>query len=133
LAALPPLREFFEQVDLPEGSFHLGYFRIKDESFFNLFESSRATKPPTIEALMAAFPKRKFILIGDSGEADPEIYWDIARRHPDQVRAIAIRNVTGERADAPRFLEEAFQGLPTDLWLLFDQAEAASAFLASRF
>ena len=79
----PPLRDFFDDAGLPNGSFHLRSFRLKDESFFNLFKSSRATKPSVIEALLARFPDRAFILIGDSGEADPEIYGDIARRHPD--------------------------------------------------
>ena len=82
--------------------------------------------------MLAKFPERNFILIGDSGEADPEIYGDIARRHPGRVRAILIRNVTAERADAPRYVDGAFRDLPPDLWLVFDHAEAAGAFLAGR-
>ena len=128
----PPLRDFFDEAGLPTGSFHLRSFRFKDESFFDLFKSSRETKPLVIEALLAAFPDRDFILIGDSGEADPEIYGDIARRHPDQVRAILIRNVTGESADDSRYGEGAFKALSPDLWLLFDGADAAAAFLAGR-
>ncbi len=34
-----------------------------------------------------------FVLIGDSGQHDPEIYADIVRRHPDRVRAVYIREV----------------------------------------
>jgi hypothetical protein len=128
----PPLRDFFDRVGLPNGSFHLRFFRLKDESFFNLFKSSRETKPPVIETLLTTFPDRGFILIGDSGEADPEIYGDIARRHPDQVRAILIRRVTEESADDPRYVDGAFKDLSRDLWLLYDGADAASAFLAGR-
>jgi phosphatidate phosphatase APP1 len=128
----PPLRDFFDRVGLPNGSFHLRSFRFKDENFFNLFKSSRETKPPVIETLLATFPDRDFVLIGDSGEADPEIYGDIARRHPDQVRAILIRNVTAESADDSRYVDGAFKALPPDLWLLFDEADAAGAFLAGR-
>jgi hypothetical protein len=128
----PPLRDFFDRVGLPNGSFHLRSFRLKDESFFTLFKSSRQTKPPVIEALLAAFPAREFILIGDSGEADPEIYGDVARDHPGRVRAILIRNVTAESADDPRYVDGAFEGLSPDLWLVFDDTDATGAFLAQR-
>jgi hypothetical protein len=95
-------------------------------------QGRRETKPPEIETLLATFPDRDFILIGDSGEADPEIYGDIARRHPDQVRAILIRNVTAERADDSRYVDGAFKELSPNLWLLFDGADVAGAFLAGR-
>ena len=71
-------------------------------------------------------------MIGDSGEADPEIYGDIARRHSNQIRAILIRNVTSENAADPRYVDAAFKDLPSDLWLLFDFPEAARKFLADR-
>ena len=31
------------------------------------------------------------MLIGDSGQADPEIYATLAREHPDRIRAVYIR------------------------------------------
>ena len=128
----PPLRDFFESAGLPSGSFHLRSFRLKDESFFNLFKSSRETKPSAIEGLLADFPGRDFVLVGDSGEADPEIYGDVARRHPGRVRAILIRNVTGERAEDPRYVDRAFRSLSPDQWLVFEDAAVAGAFLAGR-
>ena len=36
---------------------------------------------------------RRFILIGDSGERDPEIYGRLAHRYPDQIRAVFIRQL----------------------------------------
>ena len=127
----PSLADFQAAAGLPGGSIHLRSFRFKDETFLNLFKSSQDTKPPVIEALLAAWPARGFVLIGDSGEADPEIYAAIARSHPGQVRAILIRNVTGEAAGDRRF-QEAFQGLPADLWQLFADTDAAEAFLDRR-
>jgi phosphatidate phosphatase APP1 len=103
-------------------------FRLKDRSFLNLFKSSEQSKPPLIKALLTAFPAREFVLIGDSGEIDPEIYGAVARDHPDQVRAILIRNVTGEPAADPRF-QAAFADLPTEKWHLFEDAAGAGAFL----
>ena len=34
----------------------------------------------------------KFVLIGDSGEEDPEIYSEVVRRWPERVRVIYIRS-----------------------------------------
>jgi phosphatidate phosphatase APP1 len=102
----------------PRGSFHLRKFRLKDDSLFNLFKSSRVTKPPVIEGLLAAYPKRAFILIGDSGEEDPEIYGEIARNHPGRIRHIYIRRATSEILDAERY-QTAFAGLPISLWTIF--------------
>jgi phosphatidate phosphatase APP1 len=42
-------------------------------------------KKETIERLFSVYSKRKFILVGDSGESDPEIYADLQRKYPDRV------------------------------------------------
>jgi phosphatidate phosphatase APP1 len=52
-----------------------------------------------IEQLLAAYPHLPFVLIGDSGQKDPEIYAAIAVRHPDRIRSIYIRDI------APALLE----------------------------
>jgi phosphatidate phosphatase APP1 len=114
----PSLKHFMQTSAFPRGSFHLRKFRLKDDSLFNLFKSSRVTKPPVIEGLLAAYPKRAFILIGDSGEEDPEIYGEIARNHPGRIRHIYIRRATSEILDAERY-QTAFAGLPISLWTIF--------------
>ena len=50
-----------------------------------------------ITNLMIHLPRRKFILVGDSGEKDPEVYRVIQKLFPDQVLKIYIRDVLGER------------------------------------
>lgn len=115
----PALRDFMDAKAFPLGSFHLRKFRVKDQSLFNLFKSSQETKPSVIDALLATYPKRDFILIGDSGEQDPEIYGDIARRYPDRVRHIYIRKVTPETPADARY-QAAFASLPASLWTVFD-------------
>jgi phosphatidate phosphatase APP1 len=74
-----------------------------------------------IEQIMADFGQRRFILIGDSGEHDPEIYGDLARKHGERVAHIYIRNVTGESRDGER-MTNAFRDLPEDRWTLFEDA-----------
>lgn len=114
----PALDRFLGREGFPRGSFHLKQFRLKDESFLNLFQEGEAHKIPVIESILAAFPGRQFILVGDSGERDPEIYGEIARRYPAQIARILIRDVTGQ-ATRPERLEAAFAGLSANLWILF--------------
>jgi phosphatidate phosphatase APP1 len=69
--------------------------------------STQELKERVIKDLMTSFPNRQFILIGDSGEHDPEIYAWAAVTYPDQVRQIYIRNVTHEKFGNKR-MEKAF-------------------------
>ncbi|MEM7221435.1 MAG: App1 family protein [Pseudomonadota bacterium] len=120
-----PLAAFMTEAGFPPGSFHLKDFRVKDRSFLNLIKSSLETKPPIIEGLLAAFPERDFVLIGDSGELDPEIYGQIARHHPQRIRHIYIRKVIQEKATAARY-QSAFAGLEATRWTLFDDPAVIS-------
>jgi phosphatidate phosphatase APP1 len=115
-----PLADFIRSNGFPAGVFYLKSFRWKDESFFNLFEGPEKYKPTVIEPLMKRFPNRKFVLVGDSGERDPEIYGALAREHPQQVVKILIRNVTDEGPQAQRY-KAAFRGLPEALWKVFSE------------
>ena len=112
------LARFRQAAGFPDGTFHLKRFRMKDSSVLGLFENPADYKLAVIEPLLQGFPARRFILIGDSGEQDPEVYGVLARRYPDQVVQVYIRDVTDEPADAPRY-QAAFRDLPPDKWQLF--------------
>ncbi|HWS25398.1 MAG TPA: App1 family protein [Xanthomonadales bacterium] len=117
----PPLDHFMREAGFPSGSVHLR----ESTAYSNVIpgdEDSRAHKLAAIGRLLSDFPQRRFLLIGDSGEADPEIYGEIARGHPDQVVGIRIRDVSGDRADSARYAA-AFAGLPNALWQIFAEAE----------
>ncbi|MEJ7812011.1 MAG: phosphatase domain-containing protein [Gemmatimonadaceae bacterium] len=47
-----------------------------------------------IARIMDTYPRLPFILIGDSGQEDPEIYREVVRRYPTRILAAYIRNVT---------------------------------------
>ena len=73
--------------------------------------------------MLADHPRRRFVLVGDSGERDPEVYGAIAREHAARIDAVLIRDVTGEPADAERY-RLAFDGVARERWRLFtDPAE----------
>jgi phosphatidate phosphatase APP1 len=44
-------------------------------------------------------PELPFVLVGDSGERDPEIYADIVAAHPGRVLAVYIREVRLDPGD----------------------------------
>jgi len=93
------LCRFLGDAGLPAGSMHLKLFRLKDSTPLGRLPSRKRGKRRTIERILADFPDRRFVLVGDSGERDPEIYASVARRRPGQVAGILIREVP---AKAPR-------------------------------
>jgi len=130
-----PLAEFLRAEKFPDGSVHLQPFHFSRRNAARLFFSPATTKPKTIAPLLAAFPGRRFVLIGDSGEQDPEIFGNIARRHKRQIVGIFIRDVHSGNSTAERF-RKAFDGLDRSVWQIYDRAEqlqAAIKPLASRY
>ena len=58
------------------------------------FRSGQEHKRRSLERLAEEFPGIKWLLVGDDGQHDEEIYAEFARRHPENVRAIAIRQLS---------------------------------------
>jgi phosphatidate phosphatase APP1 len=48
-----------------------------------------------IQIILELFPQTQFILVGDSGQQDPEIYAGVAEDNPGRILAIYLREVTG--------------------------------------
>jgi len=53
-----------------------------------------------IRTLLRTYPDLPFVLIGDSGEKDPEIYAQAVAEHPGRIEAVYIRDVTSDERDA---------------------------------
>jgi phosphatidate phosphatase APP1 len=123
------LEEFRQRCGLPAGTFHLKHFRWTDRSFFNLFKKADLLKREAIGELLLAFPQRRFVLVGDSGERDPEIYGIIARAHPDRIARIFIRNASGQGPEDSRYAD-AFRDVPCEKWTVFDDPAALRGALA---
>lgn len=106
----PDLVDFARKDGFPEGSFHLRRFRLKDGSVAEFFGDPLAFKLGAIRPILGRFRERRFILVGDSGERDPEVYAKLASEFPN-VAAILIRDVTNEGLDSPRY-DTLFSRLP---------------------
>jgi len=125
-----PLAEFIEANSFPRGTFHLKDFRWRDRTFFSLLAAPDRYKLETIEPLLKRLPHRRFVLVGDSGQQDPEAFGELARRYPRQVRRIFIRNLM----DSEQTLRyrAAFGGVNSELWSIFrDPATLPRALLAN--
>jgi hypothetical protein len=110
-----PLAEFFlgPQGGFPAGTFHMKNIRknlLSADTWRDLraLAGGDATfdqKVSQISEIMENFPARKFILIGDSGERDPEVYAHIRDHFPGQVQEIRIRDVVNDRENQPQRLQ----------------------------
>jgi phosphatidate phosphatase APP1 len=121
-----PLRDFLLDAGFPWATLDLKSIRFRDETLFNLFKKGTETKPEQIIPILQRYPDRKFILIGDSGEQDPEVYGDIARRFPGSIQHILIRSLGREGRDDARY-QDAFKAVPSHKWQLFDNPGQLSA------
>jgi phosphatidate phosphatase APP1 len=84
-------------------------------------------KVSRIETILETYPALPFVLIGDSGQRDPEVYEQIARAHPGRVRAVYIRDVTRTRRDREvRRIMEGLQRQGVRACAVPDSAEAAA-------
>lgn len=111
------LSDFFQSVNFPPAIYRMKYFRVKDSDFFNLFEKPDIYKTETIEPIIKELKTIRFILIGDSGEKDPESYGALARKYPEQVSKIYIRKAYEENLNE-RMLN-AFKDIPEDKYHVF--------------
>ena len=116
-----PLLDFLGANGLPLSSIALKQVRLKDRTSLDIVKPGRETKPPQIETILTTYPGRRFILIGDSGEDDPEVYAEALHRHPEQIARVYIRNITAARRDDARFAK-AFVGVEAAQWVLFEDA-----------
>ena len=92
--------------------------------------NSEIAPASVIRAMFKTFPQRRFLLVGDSGEADPEIYGAMARRFPQQIAGILIRQIDGAKNSPTRY-SKAFRRVPYDAVRLYrDAGELADVRLA---
>ena len=90
----PLLVSFLSSAGLPPGSFHLKQY---SGMLQGIFEPVAERKKGSLERIIRDFPQRKFILVGDSGEADLEVYTDVALANPGRIIGIYIRDNTTQR------------------------------------
>jgi phosphatidate phosphatase APP1 len=116
-----PLVELMQAEAIPLGPLLLRDFGL------HLARRKEEHKLTQIGRILATYDRLRFVLIGDSGERDPEVYSEIVRRHPGRVRAIYIRAIDPDATRTAAIEELAAQVRKSDCQLVLapDTAYAA--------
>lgn len=127
---------FLERNHLP-----MGPILLRDLSIFEKASekvSNRNHKIGRLEQILKMYPRLPLVLIGDSGQQDPETYLAVVRKHPTRIRAVYLRDVTRGRRDrevvgiVKQMMRKGVPALATDDTLAFAvHAERAGLVRAS--
>jgi|AntRauTorckE5430_2_1112549.scaffolds.fasta_scaffold01577_3 phosphatidate phosphatase APP1 len=88
------LLNFLDLNHFPRGPVLLRDFGLPAEDTITNYKTHKADM---VKRVLTTYPALNFILIGDSGEHDTDIYLEAARNHPGRILAIYIRDVQHER------------------------------------
>lgn len=88
------LVDFFRIQGIPKGPILLRDLGLNAELLSA--RGHHTHKLAQIRNVLAVNPQLPFVLIGDSGQQDPEIYAQIVRDNPGRIRAVYIRDVSAE-------------------------------------
>ncbi|CAN5595673.1 App1 family protein [soil metagenome] len=91
------LEHFFRAHDIPAGPIFLKTYTFSRQHLQSRGHHSHKLR--WIRMLFDTHPDLDWVLIGDSGQQDPEIYREAVREYPGRVRAIYIRDVTTPARD----------------------------------
>ncbi len=117
------LVDFFEARELPKGPFLLQNFKSGLKDLIRSGGGSHSHKAEKIDRLMQLFPQLSFVLIGDSGQRDPEIYAEAAAKYPLRVKAIYIRSI-GKNKELDEALSDTVKTQGIEMMLVHHTNEA---------
>lgn len=118
------LKHFCEVHKIPEGPYMLRDIGLTDQHFIR--SSHEKHKVAQITQIFDTYPDMKFILVGDSGQKDPEIYEGLTDQYADNILGIYIRDVTHDARDQEvRQIGERVRERGIDMILAYDTLEAA--------
>lgn len=118
------LQDFCQLQGIPKGPFLLRDSRM--DQFKLITSLHEGHKLMQVKRIMSMYPYMQFILVGDSGQKDAEIYTEVTRRYPGRVKTIYIRNVSGpERTTEIAPLVQECSRLGVEMLLVQNTVEAA--------
>jgi len=115
------LKSFMEVNNIPKGPLLLRDIGIPRSPRPNGY---RGHKHEEVVKIVKTYPKLPFILIGDSGERDADVYLSVAQEFPGRIWAIYIRDVKHRRR-AKRIKTIIDGTTDVDIFLVRDSREAA--------
>lgn len=122
------LDDFFHFNHIPKGVFILRKLKTSIYKFWKSGGGSHEHKFEKIESLLKFYPDQKFILIGDSGQHDPDIYSRLALNFPDRIETIFIRKIRKRTfLDGNENIGEKLKAVNTNYYEVKNTHEAALA------
>jgi len=103
------LQSFLERHGFPPGPLLLTDWGPGDAGLFRV--STRTHKLTALRRLADVLPRQQFVLLGDSGQQDAEIYTAFALEHPGRVAAVYIRRAANAGTRAEQRLEASARSL----------------------
>ena len=89
--AASPIRRFLRRFGYPTGPLLLTDWGPTRTGWFR---DGADHKRAVLRRLTSEFPQIRWILVGDDGQRDPQVYAELAVEQPDRVRAVAIRQLS---------------------------------------
>jgi phosphatidate phosphatase APP1 len=125
------VEDFLAVHGIPEGPLFLRAWGLDADSLPGGGHAGH--KSVQIQRLLDTYPDLDFVLIGDSGQEDPEIYRDVALSSPGRIRAVYIRDVTtAERDREVHAIAAEVRAIGVDFLLVADTLAAAQHAADSR-
>eukprot|EP00834_Sanchytrium_tribonematis_P002815 NODE_95_length_21511_cov_0.501168.p4 type:complete len:401 gc:universal NODE_95_length_21511_cov_0.501168:3499-4701(+) len=123
---------FFSDSQFPEGPSH-----FQDVHFDQIkkFVDVKNFKIKAISDIISNFPQRKFLLLGDSGQFDPESYAAIFSKYPKSILCIWIRKAASSgffgklkarKKNSEKRFTSVFKDVPREKWNVFENVEEIS-------
>ncbi len=120
------LTDFCALRNIPKGVFLLRTLPNSFRRYLKYQFGNHQHKYYRIAEIMKAYPLLSFVLIGDSGQRDPEIYRRVVEQFPTRVLAIYIRDVGSEkRREHVRNIAEQLQEKGVPMLLVGHTRQAA--------
>ncbi len=118
------LMEFLEVHQIPKGPLMLRDLGLSREQF--IAGSHWEHKLKQVEKIFEIEKHLQFVLIGDSGQHDPEIYLQVVKDYPGRVKMIYIRDIKTSRHPELLAIESELKNLGIPMLLIKNTHEAAS-------
>lgn len=119
------LEDFLDLNNIPPGPLLLRDMAMKRKEAGATSEH-HGHKLKEIDNLLLTYPELPFVLIGDSGQEDANIYREVVRRYPGRILAVYIRDVNlPERAALVERVSEELRNDKVEMLLVKDTVQAA--------